>query len=338
MIITTGFGGVGVVSQEERSRAPTLVRAPRTQLAGVSATGVMRFGVIRADSSVGTLSSYLVDVYGATVASLSEAATQEAQDALQSPATSSFQRGEVVALRRVDGDWRIQKLYGTSLSNLVQAGDLGVRAQSSDVIFDYTDLRDFFLANPAATSAEGIGTYGGYWVYGQFQLASLFPCRHTGLAVTDTIAASISLATRFSVPGPYTVLTASVTWYWSTGESAAWTASTSSGFGAGSLVAAPTGTHPSTVGRAFQGGISITTQALGVTSQVPVGGVAVGFAHVVCTRLAGSVTDGSSTVAWLPTPSTASFTISTAYVPLAVDESFPTSGSVQEGSGTLTLS
>lgn len=346
-----GFGGVGIVSQEERSRSPALVRAPRAYATGAEAApGAMRFGVVRLDSGQGTLTSYLVDVYGGTVASLAATPAQTAQDALQSPASASFSRGEVVALRRVDGDWRVQKLLGTSLSNLVEPGELGVRSGSSDVIFDYTGVRDFFLANPSKTIARAVGTYGGYWVWGEFAPASLFPCRHTGAAALSTIAETINLAQRFNAPGSYSVLTTSVTWYWPTGESMTWNASSAAGFGAGDPVDGPSGfpnNYPHTTGWRFRGGVlfppvHVTTRQMTVTSQVPVGGVAVGFAHVVVTRLYGNPTtvDGTNSISWQATADPLSFTtvMSTDYVPLALDESFATSGAIVEGTGTLTLS
>ncbi|MBX3465270.1 MAG: hypothetical protein KF878_00035 [Planctomycetes bacterium] len=131
-----GFGGVGIVSQEERSRSPALVRAPRSYASAgaAGAGGAWKFAVVDPDfiatiSPTSPQSTVRVDVLGSTRASLTEAPTRTGVDAEQAAtAARIFHKSELVGVRETDGEWRIAKLYTVaSLVTAIEEGDVWAR-------------------------------------------------------------------------------------------------------------------------------------------------------------------------------------------------------------------
>jgi hypothetical protein len=234
--------GIDIVVRHEddddRRSSHALVRAPLPRPASSTAS-TTRFAVVTSASGSGARASYVVDVFGATVASLSEDAAYDNVDALQIAATLlEFYPGEVVAVRQVNGDWWISKLAQTSLINRVDVGDLYVRPRLNDAGtsasllnqgVDLATVWAYFAADPDLSSLGALMQAGPYWLYGTFARAELFPCTKPESATAATVhtvypdAANLddvdapNLATFFGLT-PASV-SGSLTWFWNGGES-----------------------------------------------------------------------------------------------------------------------
>lgn len=243
--------GIEIVVRHDDDRRSNhaLVRAPLPRPAS-SGGSTARFALVQSTSGGGERTSYVVDIFGSSVASLlGDDAAYRDVDAVQVASTLlEFYPGEVVAVRLINGDWWISKLAQTSLIDRVQAGDLAVRPRlggqlaglagdgtSASLLDQGVDLATlwatYFKPDASVTLVTAIMRAGSYWLYGGWSREELFPCIAPEGAVLATIHTAYTNPTNdglAGVGGPSlftffgltpAAIDCAITWYWSTGES-----------------------------------------------------------------------------------------------------------------------
>lgn len=140
---------------------PTLVRPPCIQ-SRRDELGSFRFAVVSQASAIGIRSNYLVDTYGTTLATLEGDPSKVEQDAVQDPPDLDFRRGELVAVRAVNGLYQISKLGLSSLRNKVtERGKVWVCSTAPvGLQNDGVDFVDLKAQAAAGNSALALGTPG----------------------------------------------------------------------------------------------------------------------------------------------------------------------------------
>lgn len=180
-VLVAGSGGQAEILWREGGTGVqwAIVRIGNTVSFGA---GVVNLGIVVAPSSNGVVaSSYTVDVYGTSMASLSSDALATSQTAIQSPALNTFYRGEVVGLVRIGDALAIQKLLTLPIAYTVTPGQIGLRltrgAVPHNFIVDLNDCLGYFAGGANLIATDVHFNYSGFAGWGGIGVQTSIPVR-----------------------------------------------------------------------------------------------------------------------------------------------------------------
>jgi hypothetical protein len=169
--------------------------------------GQLHLGIVRSPGANGTASStYVANVYGTSIASLSDSPTETSVTVTQTGTPLvKYWWGEIVGLMKVGGSWVIQKFLSLPMAYTVAAGQICVRlldptgATATNFLADLYDCLTWF-GEDGSNDATGyatfsFGAYGGLGAINKTCAPTLYDGAWNivdDLAVTATLATAVA--------------------------------------------------------------------------------------------------------------------------------------------------